>query len=128
MIPTGENFEITGDVTLDNEFDFDVEWKLDKGDSAQDPGYFRVNKYNDHANIKEFNLEITYQDKYGIDLYLKNPTIYMDLEWYINWDYWPPIYYWFDVLISADEWDCTLIWTDNQNPPYTWYIDVPLPS
>lgn len=123
-----QNLDIDGYVLLDNEFDFDVEWKLDTGQSPQDPGYFRVNKYHDHANIKEFELDIFFTSEYGMELYLEDPDLYMDLEWYFDLDdpIPPYIFFWFDVLLDCDVWSCYLTWTDIYgNTDRIW---IPLPS
>ena len=114
-------FVLDGEIVLSKNFNFDMEWKLDIGEDAQNPGYFRINKYNDNANIKEFDLYFTIKgdsgnELYGVDIYFLNPKIYLDLEWYFDIDdLIPPyVYYWLDVDFHADAKDVNLLWTDLQ--------------
>ena len=114
-------FVLDGEVVLSKNFNFDMEWKLDLGEDAQNPGYFRINKYNDNENIKEFDLYFTIKDGsgkevYGVDIYFLNPKIYLDLEWYFDIDdpIPPYVYYWLDVDFYADSKDVNLLWTDLQ--------------
>jgi hypothetical protein len=119
LFPQGEGYVLDGYITLDNQFNFDMEWKLDMGESAQNPGFFRVNKHNSHANIKNLNLYFTIKDSageeaYGIDMSFVNPKIYMDIEWYFDLDdIWPPyVYIWPVTDFQADSKDVKILWTD----------------
>jgi hypothetical protein len=126
LLPGGGDFLIDGYITLDNDIGFDMQWKLDLGDNAQNPGYIKINKNNAGDNIKYFDLYFTYQDKYGLDLYMKNPTYYMDLQWYFDVDdIWPPyIFVWFEYFLGADIFDGQLLWTDTEDTGDTYWIDL----
>ncbi len=114
-----DSYVMDGGITLSNNLVFDMEWKLDMGESAANPGYIRINKYNDNSNIKDFDVYFTLknsegEEAFGFDIYFKNPQIYLDLEWYFDLDdIWPPyIYYWLDSEFYADVKDVKLLWTD----------------
>ena len=124
---SGTPFELEGYITLHNTIGFDMDWKLDLGQSAGNPGYIKLNK--DHAgdNVKEFDLYFTYTNPnngriYGIDLYMYKPTFYLDLQWYIDLNLWPPIYVWLEYFIGAQIFEGELIWTDQNGE--THYIDL----
>jgi hypothetical protein len=124
MFPSGGDFIIDGYITLDNNIGFDMQWKLDIGENAQNPGYIKINKNHAGDNIKYFDLYFTYQDKYGLDLYMKNPTFYMDLQWYFDVnDIWPPyVFIWFEYFMGAEIFDGHLLWTDNSGDSY--WVDL----
>ena len=122
LFPAGEKYVLNGGITLSKNFGFDMEWKLDLGESAQKPGYFKINKHHDTANIKNFDLYFTIKDStgketYGVDIYFLNPRIYLDLQWYIKGLH---IYYWLDADFIADYKDVKLLWTDLQGNT-DWY-------
>jgi hypothetical protein len=126
--PNG-NWDLNGFITLDNTLSFDMEWKLDMGQSAQDPGYMKINKNSAGDNIKEFELEFIYTNpdngnEYGIDLYMYQPTFYMDLQWYFDIDdpIPPYVYVWLDLYVGAAIFNGDLIWTNQQG--ITYYIDL----
>lgn len=126
---SGTPFDMHGYITLYNNLGFDAQWRLKKGEDTNHPGYIKLNKEHvgEESNIKEFDLYFTYTNPsgnvYGIDLYMYNPTFYMDLQWYINFDLWPPVYTWFEIYIGAEIFEGDLIWT-NPNNGETFYIDL----
>jgi len=130
---SGTPFELEGFLTLDETIGFDFDWKLFLGENAGNPGYLKVNK--DHAgdNVKEIDLYFTYTNPdnkvYGIDLYMKNPQFYMDLQWYFDIDDpWPPyIFIWFEYFLGADIFNADLIWTNQQGDTYTIDLEDYLP-
>jgi len=126
---SGTPFDLEGYITLDNTLSYDMQWKLDLGENAQNPGYMKVNKNSAGENIKEFDLLFTYTNPnngriYGIDIYMKNPAFYMDLQWYFDIDDpWPPyVYIWLDIFLGADIFEGELIWTNQEGT--TYYIDL----
>ena len=124
-----DNWDLNGYITLDNTIGFDMEWKLDLGQSARDPGYMKINKKSAGDNIKEFELEFIYTNpdngnEYGIDLYMYQPTFYMDLQWYFDIDdpIPPYVYVWLELYLGATIFNGHLIWTNQQGT--TYYIDL----
>lgn len=126
---TNDNWDLNGFITLDNTLSFDMEWKLDLGENAQNAGYMKINKNSAGDNIKEFELEFIYTNpdngnEYGIDLYMYQPTFYMDLQWYFDIDdpIPPYVYVWLDLYVGAAIFNGDLIWTNQQGT--TYYIDL----
>jgi len=129
-----DNWDINGFITLDNTISFDMDWKLDLGENAQNPGYIKINKDSAGDNILEFEFEFIYTNpdnghEYGIDIYMYQPAFYMDLEWYFDDDdpIPPYVYVWLDLYIGATIFDGDLIWTNQQGTTYTIALEDYLP-
>lgn len=117
-------FDIEGGITLSQNLQFDMSWKLHQGEKEGgnvDPGYFTINENVDQPNIKSFDFYITYQDQYGVDVTFNNLQVYLDLEWWKGEKLLP--YIWLDYEINIDDFRVDLLWT-NRNDETQWYEHV----
>jgi len=122
--PDSEIFDIDGGITLSQNLQFDMSWKLhqgEKGNGNVDPGFFTINEYCDEPNIKSFDFYITYQGKYGVDVTFDNLEVYLDFEWWKGDRLLP--YIWLDYEVSVDDFDLDLLWT-NFNGETQWHYNV----
>lgn len=104
-------FDLDGYITLSQDLNFDMSWNFKRGESASDPGYFKINQNTDEENIKEFDLYFTYNNKYGVDVEFRNLKFYLNLEWWLT-NQFPWLYIWLDYEFSMDDFDGKLLWTD----------------
>ncbi len=107
-----EVFDLDGHITLSDYLTFDMDWDFDRGE-AGNPGFFRINHDTDEENLEEFDLYFTYDDKYGVDIYLENFGFYLNLEWWLI-NTFPFLYYWLDYEFNMDDFEGYLLWTDLQ--------------
>lgn len=76
------NYDLRGYVELPANPHFDMDWKWWQGESATDPGYFKINEHTTQKSINDINLYFTYQDTWGAELNLANAGIYVCVDWY----------------------------------------------
>ena len=121
--PQSDVFYIDGGLTISNNINFDMSWKFVQGtkNGNVDPGYFNVNKYVDTCNIKNFDFEFTYQNKYGVRIDLNNLQFYLNFQWWKGDKLLP--YIWLDYEVSHTLFELDLLWT-NRDGQTQWYTDV----
>lgn len=76
------NYDLRGFVDLPAHPHFDMDWKWWQGQSATDPGYFKINEHTTQKSINDINLYFTYQDTWGAEVNLANAGIYVCVDWY----------------------------------------------
>jgi hypothetical protein len=121
FVPSSDVYFMDGSITLSSQIDYDMSWQWKQGSSVNDPGHFTVNEHTVGPNIKHFDFEFTYNDKYGVRVDLNNLEFYVDLEWWKGDRLLP--YVWLDFYVSADDFSLDLLWT-NINGETQWYNDV----
>ncbi len=117
-------FDIHGGITLSENLQLDMSWKLKQGEKKNgnvDPGYFKINNNIGEANIKNFDFYMTYQDNYGVNLRFDNLYFYLIFEWWKGDRLLP--YLWLEYDLTADDFNLDLLWT-NQEGETQWYFDV----
>jgi hypothetical protein len=119
--PASDVYYLDGSITLTQQIDYDMSWKWKQGSSTSDPGHFTVNEHTSGPNIKQFNFEFTYNDKYGVRVDFYNLEFYLDLEWWKG-DRLRP-YIWLDYYVSADDFSVDLLWTNGEGETQ-WYNDI----
>ena len=116
FLQNSTQFDVGGEIVLSRNFNFDMSWKFKRGESASDPGYFKINQNNNDENLKIFDLYFVYQNQYGVDIHFENLKFYLDLEWYISGIH---PYIWLDYEFSFDDFDGRLLWTGPEGT--NWY-------
>lgn len=76
------NYDLRGFVELPANPHFDMDWKWWQGESATDPGYFKINEHTTQKSIEDINLYFTYQDTWGAEVNLADAGIYVSVDWY----------------------------------------------
>jgi len=126
FLQNSTQFDIGGQIVISQTLNFDMSWRLKKGESASDPGYFRINYYSDDANIKEFDLYFTYNDQYGIDVSFDNLQLYLNLQWYIKTTPFIFPYIWLDYNMGFGNFDGQLLWDYDNNPSTQNWWTIPI--
>ena len=115
--PDSDVFYLDGGLTISSNILFDMSWDFKQGSGTGtgsiDPGYFKINQYNDDSIIKNLDFIFTYNDNYGVDFQCVNLGFYFSLEWWKGQRILP--YVWLDYEVSADTLDLNLLWNGN------WY-------
>ena len=123
--PQSDVFYIDGGLTISNDINYDMSWDFKQGSGSGsgsvDPGYFVVNQYVESSNIKNFDFEFTYQNKYGVRIDLDNLQFYLNFQWWKGDKLLP--YIWLDYEVSYSLFELDLLWT-NRDGVTQWYTDV----
>jgi hypothetical protein len=126
FLQNSTQFNIDGQIVISQTLNFDMSWRLKKGDSASDPGYFRINYYSDDANVKEFDLYFTCNDQYGIDISFDNLQLYLNLQWYIKTTPLIHPYIWLDYNLGFGNFNGQLLWDYDNDPSTQNWWTIPL--
>ncbi len=109
--PDSNVFYLDGGLTISSNILFDMSWDFKQGSGTGtgsiDPGYFKINQYNDDSIIKNLDFIFTYNDNYGVDFECVNLGFYLSLEWWKGQRILP--YVWLDYEVSADALDLNLL-------------------
>ncbi len=104
LMKNSTKFDVSGGVTISEDFHFDIKWNWKQGMSYDDPGYFLINEDSSAPNFDTIFLNITYtpdgyqEPQYGIEAGANNVGITLYLKWWKGQSMIiPMLWYWYDI-------------------------------
>jgi hypothetical protein len=103
-----EDFDLYGAVTVSDQIHFDLSWKWGE------EGHIYINDNTNEANILSIELNVSYQDEFGVDIMITDVSLYFHLDWIKDPDWWRP-YWWLEYNVGGSIDHIDLLWYG------TWY-------